>query len=250
MLGRRMKKVKPEVVKITKIGILVLFPLVLATMGAYLGLWIGIRFGKEEVTVPDVVGKEINQAESILKKKGLVAAIRTYRFSSEIPEEHVIKQSPRQGDKVKISRKIWLSVSTGEKQVVVPRLQGLTAKEADIVLRQSGLRPGQVVRAHVLESTRDVVVQQHPVPGTTDLHAPFVNFLVNKPRSSTTYLMPDLTGLKADDVSFFMRKQGFVLRPLEYESTYLEEAGVVITHYPRTGYPINRKTPVTLVVSQ
>jgi len=245
-----MKKVKPEVVRVTKYGIMILLPLVLAALGAYVGLWIGIRFGQEDVKVPEVTNKDMADARAILETVGLIPEIRTYRFSSDVPENHVIKQTPRAGDQVKSGRKVWLYISAGEKEVAVPRLIGLTEKEADIVLRQSGLRPGLISRANVLASSEDEVVQQYPPAGTTNPQSPYVNYLVNTPLESTSFVMPDLKGMLADDVAFFLKKEGFVLRPNEYETTFLQSPGLIITHYPRPGYPITRKSPVTLVVSQ
>ncbi|MBN2431921.1 MAG: PASTA domain-containing protein [Acidobacteria bacterium] len=245
-----MKNVKPEVVRFTKFGIMILLPIVLAALGVYVGLWIGIRFGQEDVKVPEVTAKDVSDANAILETVGLIPEIRTYRFSADVPENHVIKQTPRAGDQVKSGRKVWLYISAGEKEVAVPRLIGLTEKEAEIVLRQSGLRPGLVSRANVLASAEDEVVQQYPPAGTTNPQSPYVNYLVNIPLESTRFVMPDLKGMSAEDISFFLKKEGFVLRPNEYESTFLRSPGLVITHYPRPGYPITRKSPITLVVSR
>ena len=245
-----MKRIKFKFIKISKIGILVLVPLILTALGAYLGLWIGIRFGKEEITIPNLLGKELQEASVSLQSRGLISEIRSYRFSAEYPENHVIGQTPLAGDRIKMGRKVWLVISAGEKEVSVPRLLGLTNKEADIVLHQSGLRTGMTSRAAILASNRDEVVQQFPAAGTTDLTSPFVNYLVNEPKPDEIYIMPDLRGFLEEEITFFLKKEGFVLRPAEFESTFVREPGKILTHYPKAGYPISRKTPITLVVSQ
>lgn len=243
-----MDKFRTILVKVTKVVTLGAIPLVLMFLGAFVTMWLTIR--GHEVMVPNVVGVERPQAEAALSRERLKAVVAGTRFSADFPKGQVLLQVPEAGTRVKVDKTIKLYLSEGKKQVTVPRLTGLTLKEAQIVLEQSGLRPGMISRAGVMDSSRETVLEQFPAAGATDLKTPYVNLLVNQPGAETAYVMPDLHGLNARDVAFFLEKNGFILRPMEYEPSFVSEPGTILSHYPQPGYPVTRNTPVTLVVSR
>ena len=136
------------------------------------------------------------------------------RFSTEFAAGQVVAQRPEAGTRVKRDKAIKLVVSEGRKQVVVPRLVGLTIKEAQVVLDQSGLKLGFVSRAHALESPREAIAQQSPEAGATDIENPYINLLINIPQTDMRYLMPNLQGLRAAEVAFAVRAQRFPAAPV------------------------------------
>jgi beta-lactam-binding protein with PASTA domain len=79
---------------------------------------------------------------------------------------------------------------------------------------------------------------------------PYVNLLINIPQTDIRYLMPSLQGLRAPDVTAMFERNGFLVRPLEYEAVFNQPEGLILSHYPEAGHPLSRTTPITLVVSR
>src|SRR5262245_5682690 len=50
-----------------------------------------------EVTVPSLIGKTEAEATQILNSSGLVLKVSSKRFSSDVPEGHVLEQIPAKG---------------------------------------------------------------------------------------------------------------------------------------------------------
>lgn len=243
-----MEKYRIIIFKIAKLVVLAVIPFVLMFLGAFLTMLITIR--GNEVAVPNIVGIDQDQAVKILVRNELAGTVAGSRFSSEFGTGQVVMQLPEAGTRVKKHKAIKLIISEGRQQVVVPQLVGLTLKEAQIILSQSGLKLGLISRAEVLGSHREQIIQQFPPAGFKNLVTPHVNLLLNLGRGGTSYLMPELKGQRAQELSGFLTRNGFVVRPFEYEQDFVQPAGTVLAHYPEMGYSFNRATPIQFVVAR
>ena len=84
--------------------------------------------GRAPITVPNLVGKNINEARAILSNHGLVPR-ETYVQSNE-PKDQVIRQSPQFGAGVEKGAEVKLDVSMGPPMVTVPRVVGMPCQQA------------------------------------------------------------------------------------------------------------------------
>src|SRR4029077_9243587 len=50
-----------------------------------------------EVEVPPLAGKTADEGKEILSRRGLLLKVSTSRFSSEVPEGHILDQIPQSG---------------------------------------------------------------------------------------------------------------------------------------------------------
>ncbi|MEV4624178.1 Stk1 family PASTA domain-containing Ser/Thr kinase [Asanoa sp. NPDC049573] len=94
--------------------------------------------GKAPLTVPRVVGKNVNDARNELVALGLEPLI-AYKASDQ-PRDTVTKQTPNDGAGVEKGAKVELEVSEGPPQVVVPRLIGQPCQQAVLALQGMGLQ--------------------------------------------------------------------------------------------------------------
>ncbi|HEX5595347.1 MAG TPA: Stk1 family PASTA domain-containing Ser/Thr kinase [Micromonosporaceae bacterium] len=94
--------------------------------------------GQAPITVPNLVGKNINEARAILSQLGLVPR-ETYKEDGK-PKDEVIGQSPADGSGVEKGAEIKLDVSTGPPMVTVPHVVGLPCQEAKQQLEGQNLR--------------------------------------------------------------------------------------------------------------
>ncbi|MEO3775644.1 Stk1 family PASTA domain-containing Ser/Thr kinase [Micromonospora sp. B11E3] len=92
--------------------------------------------GKAPITVPSLVGRNVNEARAILGQLGLVP-VETYKDSDK-PKDEVLAQSPADGAGVEKGAQVKLDVSKGPPQVVVPRVVDLPCPQAKQQLEAQG----------------------------------------------------------------------------------------------------------------
>jgi beta-lactam-binding protein with PASTA domain/tRNA A-37 threonylcarbamoyl transferase component Bud32 len=120
--------------------------------------------GKAPITVPNVIGKNINEARTILQQLGLTV-VEQYK-DSERAKDEVIAQSPSDGAGAERDDVIKLDVSKGPPAIIVPRVVDLPCPQAQQVLQ------GQQLASRVEGNPNGIVRFQNPgennqvAPGT------------------------------------------------------------------------------------
>ncbi|MEV4704848.1 Stk1 family PASTA domain-containing Ser/Thr kinase [Actinoplanes sp. NPDC049316] len=117
-----------------------------------------ISKGKAPITVPQVVGKNVNDARAQLQGLGL-SVVEQYKDSDQ-PADTVIGQSPEQGTGAEKDDEIKLDVSKGPPQVTVPDLTNQPCQQAAQALQNMGLT------AKINFNPNGLVRQQSPGPNT------------------------------------------------------------------------------------
>ena len=122
-------------------------------------------FGKqEEVTVPEVVGKQLALARQILEDGKLrVNVAETYDAS--VPPGQVVSQDPIPGRSVKAERLVTIYVSKGGEDLDMPDLAGLSKSAAIERLHKAGLVLGSVYEKYAGEEP-GTVLSHDPSAGT------------------------------------------------------------------------------------
>ncbi|GAB3517051.1 Stk1 family PASTA domain-containing Ser/Thr kinase [Phytohabitans suffuscus] len=93
--------------------------------------------GRAPITVPEVVGKNINDARAQLQALGLVV-VEQYKDDNRAKDE-VIAQTPASGSGVEQGAEIKLEVSKGPPQVIVSRVVDLPCQQGKQQLEAQGL---------------------------------------------------------------------------------------------------------------
>lgn len=114
--------------------------------------------GKAPITVPDVKGKNINDARNQLQGLGLVV-VEQYKDSDQ-PADTVIGQSPGPETGAEKDDEIKLDVSKGPPQVTVPDLTNQPCQQAAQTLQ------GMNLRVRINFNPNGLVRQQNPGPNT------------------------------------------------------------------------------------
>jgi serine/threonine-protein kinase len=98
-----------------------------------------VSAGRQQVTVPKLIGSKAGAAEQLLTAQGLKAIRRT--VDSTKPAGIVVAQSPAEGTKLPKGATVTLSVSSGKGQVKVPAVLGLSQSDAVKAITDAGLVP-------------------------------------------------------------------------------------------------------------
>lgn len=126
-----------------------------------------ISKGVEEGDVPNVVGKTLDNATSILKAAGFEVDSRE-EYDEEIPEGEVISQSPEAYKKVAKGSTIEITVSKGAevKVATVPDLKDKNVADAEAALIQVNLKLGNVSQEYSDSVPEGLVIRQSIAEGT------------------------------------------------------------------------------------
>src|SRR5262244_3163655 len=111
-----MEEAQPDVVEqplaklqtqLSRWSSIILMVAILAVAGVVSALT-AMRFAirGREVEVPEVAGKTKEEAEDILKKRGLRLKVSSSRFSSEVAEGRVLEQIPSSRTRLKVDRNV------------------------------------------------------------------------------------------------------------------------------------------------
>ncbi len=135
--------------------------------------------GTEMVTMKKVVGMKLEEAQSLLKDELHLEVEKIEETSKTVEEGVVIKQNPEEGVELKAGEtvKIYVSIGTGIKQVVVPYVVGDTESDA-----KKKLKDLDVIVVYEEDTTKvnGKVLRQSIETGTTVDEKTKITITVNK----------------------------------------------------------------------
>ncbi len=177
------------------LGKVILLVYLLASV-AFLSAVTAMRFAIEgrEVVIPDLTGKRLLDAESMLSREGVGMRIEDRVFSPQ-PVDAVVRQSPQPGVHVKTGQRVHVVLSLGQQRVTIPAVENDSSRAARIELLRSGLQLGEVTSTHLSDFPVDTVIAQNPAPGSTRASSPHVDVLVSLGPKDQAWVMPNYVGL-------------------------------------------------------
>ena len=114
--------------------------------------------------MPDVTGLSRESAEARLRDEGFGVSVAEQE--SEEPEGDVISQDPAGGTELTRGETVTITVSTGQPQVDVPDVIGLSERSARSRLTSAGLEAVTQERTVSDPAEDGVVIEQRPGSGT------------------------------------------------------------------------------------
>ena len=114
------------------------------------------------ITVPELKGKGMVEANDILRKKGLYIRLEGEDYDSYIPQGYIIRQDIPAGNKVKEGREIRIALSKGPRVRYVPDVVGQPLDAAEAILKEKGIRIGKILYAHSDKTAKNIILAQRP----------------------------------------------------------------------------------------
>ncbi|MFA5803635.1 MAG: PASTA domain-containing protein [Melioribacteraceae bacterium] len=115
-----------------------------------------------ERQIPNVIGKQKDEAIKILEDAGLNPIVQTSRFDQKYQKDHVIFQNPSPNRTVKTNRRVYLTISGGNPQIKMPALIGKTIRDGTVTLERIGLSIGKIDSIESEFPSGTIVEQQIP----------------------------------------------------------------------------------------
>src|SRR5580700_7184797 len=199
-----------------------------------------------EVTMPNLVGKNVSEASQELQARGLVLRVAD-RIYSDQPINVVVRQTPPSGLLMKVSQQAHVVLSLGQRQLQIPLLEGNSLRASRIELLRAGLQVGEVSGITTPDEPADMVMLQTPRP-VAGAATPRVDVLVSSGPHENAYVMPHLVGLNEADAQHRLDVAG-LRRKVNYVSAPQWPHGAVIDQTPLSGQRIPGYVTIDLTVA-
>jgi beta-lactam-binding protein with PASTA domain len=229
---------------VSRMALLVFILAAAAFLSAITAMRIAIH--GREVNMPNLVGKNVSEANGLLHSRGLVLRVAD-RVYSELPINVVVKQTPPPGMLMKVSQQAHVVLSLGQRQLQIPLLEGNSLRVSRIELLRAGLQVGEVSSITTPDEPVDMVMLQTPRPGA-GAATPRVDVLVSAGTRDPAYVMPHLVGLNEPDAQHRMDVAG-LRRKVNYVSAPQWPHGAVVDQAPLAGQRILGSITIELTVA-
>ncbi|MCS7172283.1 MAG: PASTA domain-containing protein [Armatimonadetes bacterium] len=223
--------------------------LLLAAVGATLAAWrvVNAYFTVAEVTVPDLRGKPLGEAQEILAGAGLRLEVLRRDYHDRYPVDTVVDQMPPPGMRVREGRVVQVVVSQGPELVQVPDVTNRPLAEARILLAQARLRLGTVQEAYHDRFPSGVVIAQEPAAHAQVPRASVVHLVVSK--GPEPVQVPDLAGLTLDEARAQLAPLGLSLGRVRYAPRADAPPGTVVEQDPPPGATVRRGSGIAVLIA-
>lgn len=213
---------------------------------------VALLLRQEEVRVPDLTGQDIVTVIETIRQQGLQLKVDRLEAHPALPRDAVVSQVPAPGSGIKKGRMVHVVLSQGPSDTQSLKLVGENFRKADIMIRQAGFSPGPMSRVFSDRVERDIVIAQAPEAGSPLEKGGSISMLISAGKKAPQYVMPKLTGTKAEEALKIIDKIGVQYRVITRPSGD-KAAGtdrIVIYQKPGAGCPVAADGAVEIVVNR
>jgi len=217
------------------------------TFGAFFLTAFRVTTRAREVVVPDVRGRTVTAATTLLGNAGLAMKIDLRRPDPKVPADRILSQEPDPGTIFRRQRTVRVRVSDGQRDPTIPAVVGMAERTAEIVLAQEQVEIVSRAEVRTASYPDGTVIAQDP---EAKQQAAKVNLLVNRTHAATTYVMPDVIGALGVRVVDILRRRGFrvtIGADVPYPGM---PPGVIVRQTPQAGFQVAYGDPIVLELTR
>jgi eukaryotic-like serine/threonine-protein kinase len=221
----------------------------LATFGGMAWGWQALNayLNVPEVQVPDLVGRNLVEAEAIARQRHLDVQVVQQAHNATMPTGSVVSQDPAAGTPVKVNRAIGLVTSLGPEMVTVPDVRRRSLEDTRFSVEQARLIVGEIRETYDATVPSGFIIVQDPAPGASVAIGTPVNLTVSKGQQAI--VLPDVVGRSLDDARRLLQDLGVTLRNVTQTPRDDVPAGQVIAMTPPAGTSIAHGDAVSVTIA-
>lgn len=233
--------------KIHRLGMLVAFLVIIGC--AYLGVKM-VFVEDKDVDVPGVTGMQLVDALNALQTRGLLAKVD--KVDSSAPEDTVVAQNLRAGDKVSKGKVVLLRVSKGGAAHAIPDVRGLKFEEGVKMLGEAGFKVDRVVRVTDKLTPSGTVIAQNPAAPQRVSSNCMVTLLVSSgAKGENSFVaVPDLRGYGQQAAIDMIEQLGLRLGQTSESPSDSVPEGSVLASRPKAGSRVPAGSLVSLTFAR
>jgi beta-lactam-binding protein with PASTA domain len=202
----------------------------------------------ETVTVPDLKGMSIDEVNKFTSTKDLAIEVSDSAYDSRFPPQTVLEQYPEPNSRVKIDRKINLTLNAKRSpNVPYPDVAGSTSEFAQKQLKSFGFTVGSIQYrpdiAHnaVLESR----LGGHTIkPGDKVPKGSSIELVIGK--HTDRFPMPDIKGMQADEAETYILGMNLKIKAVHLITDETGTVNTIQRHLPQAGDTVRAGDEVEL----
>ena len=166
-------------------------------------------------TVPDVAGKNYEEARKLLKKAGFEVEIQDSIYVDTLKPLSVIKQIPDADEVVKSNRTVYLVISRAVPPIVeMPNLVGYSFRNAEMVLNNMDLRIGDTTFKP--DFAKNAVLEQlyngtTITPGTKLRKGSVISLVLGDGVGKREFAVPVITRMQFCEVKRLLEESGIII---------------------------------------
>ncbi len=208
-----------------------------------------VRFG-QEVELPDVVEMSAENAKKTLENHGFHGVITDSVFDAHYDAGLIVEQMPPAFSTVKKGRHVYLTVSIGEKPIIMPNLFYISPRDAELTLQSYNLELGAKHYEYDDSSPEGVVISQSYPQGQKVKRGTRINITISLGPFPERRTVPQLVGKSLDEA----KSQLKILGMDKINITYEERANIlpktILKQSIEPGTPVDEDREIELTVSE
>ncbi len=212
----------------------------------------------ETITVPLLTEMKMEDAEKLLEQKDLRYEIIDSSYQMNMDAGIIIDQTPPMNSKVKLNRKIYLTVSASiPPKIDIPDIIDSSVKNAQLLLKSHELKVGTVKYVDDLATNAVLKVlfnekeytKEELREGITVDKGSSIDLIVGNGLGKTSMEVPNVIGMDYEEAQTLLRGVGLSIGTIEFVKSG-SSLGVVTTQLPKAGDKIQIGEIIELWVSE
>ena len=222
---------------ISKVFLINLAIAIVLGLGILWGIYVWLKdftHHNESLSVPDLKGMHLKEAKKKLKKSNLNYVVSDSTYVPNTPPLTVIEHQPEALDKVKLNRKIYLTINKPNppKETVPANLKDNSLRQVLKVMKAKGFTIGEYIyesggvgrnTLKRLEVNGETIEFGSKLPQGTK-----VDLVLYEGKASEKVEVPDLIGLSMNNAKFYMTGKNLNFGSVIYDSTVADSSSAII----------------------
>ena len=203
----------------------------------------------QSIEVPDITRKPWEEAVQILQQNGLEAVKGPEKYDETLPPGYVLFQNPGVDLPVKKGRRVYLTLSKGPRLFKMPKLVGLSERDARFILEQEELALAEVAYRSDSFYPEGVVCAQSIEPGEDVTIGRRIYLAVSLGMEPNMYIVPDVVGKSQKEAIYDVLRAGLMVGEITEQATEELVPYTVVSQSPESGTIVEKGDRVDIVIT-
>ena len=209
----------------------------------------GAAAASQQVAVPDLRGRTENEAQSLLKEKGLGYKYLGETSSNEYANGQIAEQDVEPGTVVERNTRVGYTLSIGSAEALtVPDLTNRTQEDAEQAIRSMGLQVSVDNTRYSDSVEAGRVITTNPGAGSSVHEGDMISLYISQGEDIQSIKVPDTQGKYKDDAVTMLTNSGLYVYVASEPSDTVPE-NLVIRQDPAPGSSVKTGSSITITVS-
>ncbi len=205
-----------------------------------------VSAGAEAASVPGVVGRNVDEARTILEDAGFTVRVEP-STDANAPADEVTDQDPAPLQEAPKGSPVTLFVGSAPEGVQVRDVTGRTEGDAEGLLQGDGFKTSSTSEPSA-SVPKGRVIRTEPGAGSTRPEGSTITIVVSSGPEATEVTVPNVVGLSEENATAVLEGKGLVVEVNEFPALDESQDGKVMSQNPPAGSKVESGDTVTITV--